>query len=91
MLISHEMSHLLLNHSLQKTLYVIYKQWWGGIQIKAKEKLLGAKGLICQFKHGHSYNKFYERKAEILAHELVHRAGYDIMQAIQVYQSNQTQ
>lgn len=34
---------------------------------------------------GTIYSKFYERKADILSHELVFRAGYDILKGIEAY------
>jgi hypothetical protein len=47
------------------------------------------KSLVCQYREMQIFDKFYERRADILSHELAHRAGFDIINGIEVYSSKQ--
>jgi len=88
MIIAHELSHFLLSHSLLRSLQIYFtRKIWSRSSIDpsigVKQKWF--KNLVCQYREGALYSKYYERKADILSHELTHRAGFDILKGIEVY------
>ncbi|CAI2374878.1 unnamed protein product [Moneuplotes crassus] len=85
MLICHELSHYLLSHSLKKSLKIIYYEYFKSLGKGFSQQVEWYKRMVSQYKNGAIYNKFEERRADILSHELAHRAGFDILKGIEVY------
>jgi len=101
MIICHEFSHYLLDH-LPLKFKNIFQSWhFEGRWNKNKnqynkapsahrdsfQKVTDINHYIWFNKHSRFFSKYYERKADILSHELCHRAGYDILKGIEIYRS----
>ena len=100
MVVSHELAHFLLQHLPLKmlNLYLLskYKKiekevfYFSSKSLESshRESLLRARSLQYYswfYPERSFFNKYYERKADILSHELWNRAGYDILKGIEVY------